>query len=464
MIGQTCCLPVARCRNKFHANLAIKIEKYNSMTSRNPLPPSSSFCQCVDDTHQLLSVTIDATPLQFNQYLSEKHGANIWLKREDLTPVRSYKIRGAYSFFTKFINASATTSEKSEFVCASAGNHAQGFAHACRHFEKKGWVFMPVTTPAQKITKTKSFGEQFVEIKLVGDNFDETNRQAQLFCQNRNAMFVPPFDNEQVIIGQAGVAAEILYQLPSNKDIDLLILPVGGGGLAAGICTYLQNFDSDKWSDDHFIFVEPDGAPSFYQSLLAQNPVALENIDSFVDGAAVGKIGNLTFNRLKKFSPQQVVLAPTNGVCGTMIDMLNIEGVVLEPAGALSIDALKRLPLKKIKGKNIVCIVSGGNFDFEKFPEVKERSLRFSGLKKYYILQMPQRPGALKDFLLMLGPDDDIARFEYLKKSARNHGSVLIGIETNSPNNFVILTNKLEEAGMRFQDITENEIIANLVI
>ena len=414
------------------------------------------FRQAVDQTHKLLAKTLDATPLQFNNYLSEKHEAKIWLKREDLSPVRSYKIRGAYSFFNKAMDAGDT----SEFVCASAGNHAQGFAHACKHFGVKGWIFMPVTTPAQKIAKTKAFGEPFIVVELVGDTFDDSNRAALEFCAERNAMFVPPFDDPQVIIGQASVAAEIMAQMPKGEKIDHMILPVGGGGLAAGVTTYLQ----DIVKSENFTFVEPDGAPSFHRSLLMGKRATLSEVDSFVDGAAVGQIGEATFDRLKHFSPNQVVLAPTNGLCETMIEMLNIEGVVLEPAGALSIDALKRLPRQKIKGKNIVCIVSGGNFDFERLPEVKERALKFGGLKKYFILQMPQRPGALKDFLLMLGPQDDITRFEYLKKSARNFGSILIGIETQDPKNFALLGKKLEKAGMRFQDITENEIVASLVI
>ena len=414
------------------------------------------FRKLVDETHKLLSSTLDVTPLQFNQYLSEKHGAKIWLKREDLSPVRSYKIRGAYSFFNK---AMAENTAK-EFVCASAGNHAQGFAHACKHFGIKGWVFMPVTTPAQKIAKTKAFGEPFVEVKLVGDTFDESNLKALEFCKKKKALFVPPFDDEQVIIGQATVAAEILTQMPEGETIDRVILPVGGGGLAAGLTTYMQK----QIPSENFTFVEPDGAPSLHRSLVMGKRAVLTEVDSFVDGAAVGQIGEKTFDRLKNFDPNQVVLAPTNGLCETMIEMLNIEGIVLEPAGALSIDALKRLPTEKIKGRNIVCIVSGGNFDFERLPEVKERALKFGGLKKYFILQMPQRPGALKDFLLMLGPQDDITRFEYLKKSARNFGSILIGIETQDPKNFAILSKKLNEAGMRIQDITENEIVASLVI
>lgn len=417
---------------------------------------SKSFRQLADETHRQLSKFIEATPLQFNRYLSDRHGANVWLKREDLTPVRSYKIRGAYAFF----NHALAVGNNTEFVCASAGNHAQGFAHACRHFGRNGWIFMPVTTPAQKIEKTRSFGGSHVDIRLVGDTFDECNREALKFCEQRHAMFVPPFDHQQIILGQASVAAEIVAQMPDGVTIDRLLLPVGGGGLAAGLTAYL----GDIVPREAFVFVEPDGAPSLFRSLEQGKRVTLNDMDSFVDGAAVGQIGEHTFAWLKHFGSDQVILAPTNGVCETMIEMLNVEGVVLEPAGALSIDALKRLPAETVKGANIVCVVSGGNFDFERLPEVKERALKFAGLKKYFILQMPQRPGALKDFLLMLGPEDDIARFEYLKKSARNFGSVLIGIETKTPESFAELTRKLNEAGLRFQDITENEIVASLVI
>ena len=251
-----------------------------------------------------------------------------------------------------------------------------------------------------------------------------------------------------------------MEQLPNGVILDRVILPVGGGGLAAGVTRY---FETAKMNSK-FTFVEPDQAASLYHSLQAGKRVQLGKVDNFVDGAAVAQIGEHTFKQLKNYSAKQVVLAPTNGLCATMIEMLNVEGIVLEPAGALAIDALKRLPKKQVKGKTIVCVASGGNFDFERLPEVKERALKFSGLKKYYILQFPQRPGALKEFLLMLSPEDDVARFEYLKKSARNFGSVLIGIETTKPENFAILTKKLDENGTRWQDITDNEIIASLVI
>ena len=417
----------------------------------------SEFVDQVTNIRSRLSEVFEPTPLQLNQYLSDRFGANIWLKREDLSPVRSYKIRGAYAFF---INALEDNPDQPAFVCASAGNHAQGFAHACRNFKRKGVVFMPQTTPQQKVMKTKAFGESYVEIRLIGDGFDQANRAALEFCKSENGLMVPPFDHPLIISGQATVAQEICDQFPSEQPIDRIILPVGGGGLASGVTRYM----SETGVDCDFTFVEPDLAPSLYKSLEQGKLITLDHVDNFVDGAAVAKIGNVNFEQLQQYDSDQVLLAPTNGVCETMVEMLNIEGVVLEPAGALAIDALKRLPREKVSGKNIVCVTSGGNFDFERLPEVKERALKFSGRKKYYILQFPQRPGALKEFLGLLGPDDDIARFEYLKKSARNFGSVLLGIETSDRENFDVLTRNMDAMGMRWQDITDNEILGSLVI
>lgn len=417
----------------------------------------TKFTRDVEKVHLQLAEILEPTPLQFNQYLSDLHGARIYLKREDLSPVRSYKIRGAYSFLMEVIEKDP---KQKLFVCASAGNHAQGFAHACRHYKKKGVIFMPVTTPQQKIMKTASFGTPYVEIRLEGDSFDEANAAAYNYCRSEGGVMVPPFNDPKIIRGQATVGKEILEQMPEGETIDLIVLPVGGGGLSAGVTRYF----AEKGVKTEFVFVEPDKAPSLYSSLKAGKRVKLTEMDNFVDGAAVAQIGKHTFDQLKQFSADQVLLAPTNGVCGTMTEMLNVEGIVLEPAGALSIDALKRLPAERVRGKTIVCVSSGGNFDFERLPEVKERALKFSELKKYYILQFPQRPGALKDFLLMLGPEDDIARFEYLKKSARNFGSVLIGIETTKPANFQKLTKKFDGAGMRWQDITDNEIVGSLVV
>lgn len=397
------------------------------------------------------------TPLQENLYLSHKTGGRVFLKREDLTPVRSYKIRGAFNFFRKALQAG---NRAELFVCASAGNHAQGFAFVCRHFGKRGVVFMPVTTPQQKIDKTRHFGGEFVEIRLVGDFFDDCLRAALAFADETGGHMVPPFDHKDIVEGQATVAHEIAAQMPEGRVPDIVILPVGGGGLSAGVTRYL----SAQARKPRFVFCEPAGAPSLKETLRSGKRVRLAKVDNFVDGAAVAEIGREPLRHLKDFPEDSVRLIPENRLCATMIEMLNVEGVVLEPAGALAIDALKDFSKRELKGKTVVAVVSGGNFDFERLPDVKERALRFEGLKKYFVFRFPQRPGALRDFLALLGPDDDIARFEYLKKSARNFGSVLIGIETKDSKNFGVLAKRFDEAGWAYQDITENETLAGFII
>jgi len=413
----------------------------------------------VEEARQAVRALFPETPLQLNEYLSNRYGARIWLKREDLTPVRSYKIRGAFNFLRKATQNDDAGNNKI-FVCASAGNHAQGFAFACRHFGVQGVVFMPVTTPQQKIDKTRAFGGEFITIRLIGDIFDQCYAAAREHVEVIGGCMVPPFDHEDIIEGQATVADEILQQLPEGTVPDLVVLPVGGGGLAAGITGYF----ADLIPQSGFLFTEPEGAPSLKKSLEAGQPITLNKVDNFVDGAAVARIGDLNFEALKHFPSEQVHLMPENAICVTISEMLNVEGVVLEPAGALSITALETLGREKLEGKTVVAVVSGGNFDFERLPDVKERAMRYRGVKKYFILRLPQRPGALRDFLDLLGPDDDVARFEYLKKSARNFGSILIGIETSSRENFTGLLERFEKAGLGYEDITENDILANLII
>jgi len=413
--------------------------------------------QLVEAARREVREIFPETPLQLNEHLSRRYGASIWLKREDLSPVRSYKIRGAFNFLRKAV---AKAGKGKIFVCASAGNHAQGFAFACRHFGVHGVVFMPVTTPQQKIEKTRIFGGEFISIRLVGDIFDQCYAAARQHVQDNDGYMVPPFDHEDIIEGQATVAAEIMDQLPDGTKPDIVVMPVGGGGLSAG----LSGFLAGTVRKENFVFCEPEGAPSLKKSLERGEPVTLNKIDNFVDGAAVARIGDLNFKALKDFPADQVQLIPENAICVTIIEMLNLEGVVLEPAGALSIAALEKLGREKLEGKTVVAVVSGGNFDFERLPDVKERAMRFTGVKKYFILRLPQRPGALRDFLNLLGPDDDIARFEYLKKSARNFGSILIGIETSAKENFAGLLERFEAAGLGYEDITENDILSNLII
>ncbi|MDO5612333.1 MAG: threonine ammonia-lyase IlvA [Paracoccus sp. (in: a-proteobacteria)] len=396
----------------------------------------------------------DATPLQRNDFLSARYGADIWLKREDLTPVRSYKLRGAFNAMRKHMRG--RSGADAHFVCASAGNHAQGVAFACRHFGARGTIFMPVTTPRQKIDKTRVFGGDCVEIVLTGDYFDQTLAAAQEFCAQQGAQFLPPFDSPDVIEGQATVAMEMLDQL--GRAPDLVVLPVGGGGLSSGVSKYLR----EQAPETRLAFAEPLGGASLQGALETGQPVTLPAVDGFVDGAAVARIGALPFAELRRFAPSDVHLAPENRICITMLEMLNTEGVVLEPAGALAIDVLQ--DLDDIQGKTVVCVCSGGNFDFERLPDVKERAQRFAGLKRYFVLRLPQRPGALRDFLQLLGPDDDISRFEYLKKSARNFGSILLGVESTAPENLTALTERLSAAGFAFRDITLDDILSELLV
>ena len=407
----------------------------------------TNFQTFAKEAEAALRAVFAPTPLQKNEHLSTIYDADIWLKREDLSPVRSYKLRGAF-------NAMRKLPDQKDFVCASAGNHAQGVAYMCRQFAVSGRIFMPVTTPQQKIQKTKMFGGDQVTIELVGDYFDDCLNAAQVYCAEHAAYFLSPFDDEDVIEGQASVAVEIEQQLGGAPD--QIILPVGGGGLSSAMISYFKN-------SSQYTLVEPLGGACLWAALIAGKPAKLDKVDTFADGAAVGQIGQRTWDRLKDVGLANVVRIPEDRICLTMLDMLNVEGIVLEPAGALAIDALKDLG-RSIAGRQVVCLSTGGNFDFERLPEVKERAQRFAGLKKYLILRMPQRPGALKEFLNFLGPEDDITRFEYLKKSARNFGSILIGIETKSANRFENFFKRLDEAGFSYSDITNDEIMAQFVV
>ncbi|MCH2076684.1 MAG: threonine ammonia-lyase IlvA [Rhodobacteraceae bacterium] len=414
----------------------------------------SEFAPKVRAAAEAMRELFEPTPLQRNEHLSAKFGADIWLKREDLSPVRSYKLRGAFNAMSKAV---AANPDQKLFVCASAGNHAQGVAFNCANLERNGVIFMPVTTPQQKIDKTRMFGVDWVEVRLVGDYFDDCLRAAQAFCEAEGGHFLSPFDDPDVIEGQASVTLEMLEQL--GREPDIMVLPVGGGGLSSGARKLILDLEAKT----ELFFVEPTGGASLTAAVKAGQPTTLNGIDTFVDGAAVARIGSKTYAELHGTEADHVLLAPENRICTTIIEMLNIEGIVLEPAGALAIDVLEDLR-EHIAGKTVVCVTSGGNFDFERLPEVKERAQKYQGLKKYMILRLPQRPGALKDFLGMLGPDDDVARFEYLKKSARNFGSILLGIETRDASNFDRLFAKLDEAGFVFEDITDNETVANFVI
>lgn len=418
------------------------------------------FSQQVSEFLPQLRELFPPTPCHKNKFLSDRYNTEIYLKREDLAPVRSYKLRGAYHFISDFFQENPQKSPKTQkFVAASAGNHAQGFAFSCKKYGTQGTIFMPVTTPGQKVEKTKIFGENFIEIILHGDTFDEAAAAAQKYCHQEGALFVPPFDHPKIIEGQATIGAEIIEQIGA---VDLIIVPVGGGGLASGLCQYMAEVSPQT----KILLVESEGAPSLKKSLQAGKNNTLKHVDTFADGTAVAKIGEHNFPILSQHvEAKDVYLCPENRLSITMMELLNQEGIVLEPSGALSIDALRDIiPDLPTKPQKIVCIASGGNFDFERLPDVKERAMKFSGTKKYFILRLPQRPGALKEFLGCMGPDDDISRFEYLKKSSKNFGSVLLGIETKNPQNFPKLFEKMHALGFDYTDVTHDEILADFVI
>lgn len=375
----------------------------------------------------------EETPLQQSIRYSKAYGANILLKREDLHRVRSYKIRGAYN---KISSLSKAQLEKG-VVCASAGNHAQGVAFACSHLEVKGTIYMPVVTPKQKIDQTKMFGGDWVKVVLEGDTFDDSNRAAQLFCEQEGKTFVHPFDDEKTIEGQATVGLEILQQ--SSEPIDYVFVAVGGGGLASGLCGTFQALSPST----KIIGVEPEGAPSMLTSIEKGQLVELENIDKFIDGAAVQKVGSLTYPICRDYL-HKMVTVPEGKVCQTILDLYNRDAIVVEPAGALTIAALDDFA-EVIKGKNVVCVISGSNNDITRTAEIKERALLYANLKHYFIVRFPQRPGALKEFVAdILGPDDDITHFEYSKKSSRENAPAVVGIELKSSDDLKPLIQRMK--------------------
>jgi threonine dehydratase len=392
------------------------------------------------------------TPLQPNLNLSERYGANILLKREDLQIVRSYKIRGAYNKMAQLSEASIAKG----VVCASAGNHAQGVAYACLLMSIKGTIFMPTTTPNQKVKQVKMFGKEMVDVELVGDTFDDAFAASLKFCEERGAIFVHPFNDLKVIEGQGTVGLEIFKD--ADVKIDYLFLAIGGGGLASGVsCVFRQLSTHTK-----IIGVEPAGAPAMKKSLETGAVITLESVDKFVDGAAVRRVGDLTFEICRK-NLDQVVLVPEGKVCSTILQLYNEEAIVAEPAGALTIAALD-LMKDEIKGKNVVCLVSGGNNDITRTEEIKERSLLYEGLKHYFIIRFPQRAGALREFLTALGPDDDITHFEYVKKTSREQGPALVGIELKDKDEFEPLLERMKQTRITFEYINDRQDLFQFLV
>ncbi len=399
-----------------------------------------------------LKKIVARTPLQLNRNLSRKYKCNVYLKREDLQIVRSYKLRGAYNMM------SSLPAEKLQrgVVCASAGNHAQGFAYSCKKLNVKGVVFMPIITPKQKVTQTKMFGEENVEIKLVGDTYDDCAIAAKQFTEENGMTFIPPFDDKKIIEGQGTVAVEILEDL---SGIDYLFAPNGGGGLCSGVGTYFKTYSPKT----KIIGLEPEGAPSMLAALKNGHPVTLDSIDRFVDGAAVKKVGDLTFSICKEVL-DDMHLVPEGKVCSTILKLYNEDAIVVEPAGALSIAALDDYA-DVIKGKNVVCIVSGSNNDIDRMPEIKERSLQYEGLKHYFLIRFAQRPGALKEFVNnVLGPTDDITRFEYMQKTNKETGPALVGIELQSKSDYELLLEKMKSYHIDFSEINKDDKLFGYLI
>ncbi len=395
----------------------------------------------------------DITPMLPNYRFSELYECNLLLKREDLQVVRSYKIRGAYN------NMATMTEEqlKNGVVCASAGNHAQGVAFACQKMQVHGKIFMPIVTPKQKVKKVKLFGKSFVEVVLTGDTYDDAYVEAMLCAEAEGRGFVHPFDDLGTIAGQGTVGVEILDS--ANGPIDYIFVPVGGGGLSAGIGSYVKQISPRT----KIIGVEPAGAPAMYESLKAGKVVNLEQIDSFVDGAAVRQVGDNTF-RIAQEVLDDLLLVDEGKICSMILQLYNEEGLVVEPAGALTLAALEQYA-SKIKGKNVVCVISGGNNDITRTEEIKERALLYEGLKHYFIIRFPQRAGALKDFLnKVLGPDDDITHFEYTQKHNRGTGPALVGLQVKERGDYEKLVKRMDEHQIDYQPLNDSKMLFELLI
>jgi threonine dehydratase len=391
--------------------------------------------------HQALKGIIKHSPLERNDILSERYGCNVFLKREDLQIIRSFKIRGAYNL----IQSTPREILQKGVVCASAGNHAQGVAYSCKILKIPGKIYMPTTTPKQKISQVKRHGGEYVDILLTGDTFDASYEKAKEYCDQENMVFVHPFDDPLVIAGQGTIGIEIMNDMEDE--------------LMSGVGTYIKNISPKT----KIIGVEPLGASSMKKSLDSNELVTLDTIDKFVDGAAVKRVGEITF-RICQEILDDIIAVPEGRVCTKILDLYNEDAIVVEPAGALPIAALDQYK-EQIAGKNVVCILSGGNNDIERTPEIKEKSLFNEGLKHYFIVRFPQRPGALREFVAeVLDPHDDITRFEYTKSNNKEKGPTLIGIELNKKEDYEPLINKMTEKGFQYTVINDNPELFELLI
>ncbi len=407
----------------------------------------------IEEAATRLEKVVAKTPLQFSKRLSTQYDAKIYIKREDLQEVRSFKIRGAFNKI-----ASLSDEEKKRgIVCASAGNHAQGVAWSCSALKIKGAIFMPAVSPNQKVQKVKHFGCEYVEVILTGETFDDAYAASQAYAKEHNAVYVHPFNDPYTIAGQGTIAKEIYEEL--KGAFDMVIAPIGGGGLISGISTYVK----EKKPQAIVIGAEPAGAAEMYESIKQNKIVTLEKIDTFVDGCAVKTTGDLTFEIAKK-NLEKIIVVPEGKVCTTMIELYQRDGIIAEPSGALSISALDDIA-DEIKGKTVVCILSGGNNDILRYPEIMERSLVYQGRKHYFIIEFAQKPGQLKRFLNeALGPTDDISRFEYIKKTNKEKGPALVGVELKNKEDLQPLVDKMTKIGLNFHKLTSDQMLYSYLI
>jgi len=410
----------------------------------------------VEEAYDVLKEVVTKTPLQYDLYLSQKYQCNVYLKREDLQKVRSFKLRGAYYA----IKQTPVEMLKNGVVCASAGNHAQGVAFTCQEMDVAATIFMPTTTPQQKISQVKFFGGEKVTVKLFGDTFDASAEAAKNFAKTNNQAFIDPFNDLNIMAGQGTVAVEILQEAKKSEfQVDYLLAAIGGGGLVSGVATYTKNSSPTT----AVLGVEPLGAQSMRAAFDEGKPVMLDSVEKFVDGAAVKQVGALTYEHALEYVDE--LLAVDEGqVCSTILELYTKQAIVVEPAGALSVSALE-LVKEDIKGKNVVCIISGGNNDINRMEEIEERSLIFEGLKHYFVINFPQRPGALREFVTdILGPNDDITRFEYTKKVNRGTGPVILGILLKEKEELPNLLAKMAEFDPKYIDLSDNPSLYALLV
>ncbi|RWR13532.1 threonine ammonia-lyase IlvA [Siminovitchia fortis] len=403
--------------------------------------------------YQFLKDVVAHTPLQKNDRLSEQYDCQVYVKREDLQHVRSFKLRGAY-YKIKTIEHEA---REKGVVCASAGNHAQGVAYACAHLGIQGTIFMPQTTPKQKINQVKMFGRDYIEVVMTGDTFDESSAQANAYAEEEGRIFIHPFDDLDIIAGQGTVAVEMMNDI--HEPVDFVFGSIGGGGLMAGLSTYIKNVSPHT----KMIGVEPSGALSMKAALENNSVTTLPYIDKFVDGAAVQCVGQKTFELCKKYI-DDIVSVPEGKVCTTILDLYNQHAIIAEPAGALPIAALDFYK-DQIKGKTVVCVISGGNNDISRMQEIKEKSLIYEGLLYYFIVNFPQRAGALREFLdEVLGPDDDIITFEYTKKNNKERGPGLVGIELKRREDYAGLIERMKQRNISYTEVNKDSTLFHLLI